>query len=557
MNVIKKKTVILKVVIVTFLAFVVGISSAEQATLGMQIGLNGDTVSMAKMPRELFPSYGKIAEFSFNDESKTNDLVKAGRKFKVGGVPPRWNEYQSADNLVKDGALHVSGEYNYKTIPHLDVPELRYDRFALAISFQPQQEHGKSMPLVSFGGGWRWFHILLSSDGTPQVAFRGLVKRELSFPLAGKIHPGTWNWIVVSFDGSARSLFVILNGRKLPEIALPSDFAFSLNRVERDKHRSIQLANTNNGTVFKGAVNGFLLFNRALTKDELEAIASAHETPSGSWIFHLDDECAVSYWNGTFSDGEVTLDARLANNVAFVSFPDRLSIPNPNKILDLRKPFVSLNGIMVPIIGIGEEYAGFHVGYGGIRRDAKEVYLPDTLQFIGPGAFERFVSLTDFICPDSVRSIASASFNGCRCLRRVRLGKSLESFSSDRVFMGCEALEAIDIDPKNCHFKSVNGVLLTADGKRLLAFPPGYKGAFSIPSGVEDIPARAFLGCHGLTRVFVPASVKKIGEYAFADCPTLEMIEFENQSFKLDDKVFGSSVRRKENRHPATNLMNR
>ena len=116
------------------------------------------------------------------------------------------------------------------------------------------------------------------------------------------------------------------------------------------------------------------------------------------------------------------------------------------------------------------------------------------------------------------------------------------------------SLEAIEADPANIHYKTVDGALFTADGKRLVAFPPGRKGPFAVPAGVEEIPARAFLGCKGLTRVMVPASVKKIGDYAFADCPALERIEFENRAFKLDDRVFGSSRTGEEIRRPATNL---
>ena len=183
-----------------------------------------------------------------------------------------------------------------------------------------------------------------------------------------------------------------------------------------------------------------------------------------------------------------------------------------------------------------------------------EIRLPATVQYLGPGAFERFLSLERFECPASVRRIGSAAFDGCRSLRTFRVGPAVESFSNDRVFMGCTALESIETDPANAQYKTVDGALFTADGRRLVAFPPGRKGPFAVPAGVEALPPRAFLGCEGLTRVSIPASVKKIGEFAFSGCTALEKIEFEDTSFKLDDRVFGTSRPGETPRRPATNL---
>lgn len=335
-------------------------------------------------------------------------------------------------------------------------------------------------------------------------------------------------------------------------MALPADFAFRLDREDRERSRSVQFANRNNGTVFKGEIYGFLLFDRAFTDEELDAIATAPDAPAVPWTFRPDEEGAALYWNGTISDGVVTLDAHLADGAFSVSFPDVLSVSGGT--LDLSKPVLDASGVEMPLVGIGSEEERSFVGSAGNRRDAGKVLLPATLRFIGPGAFERFDSLVRIGCPDSVRRIGSAAFNGCRNIRRFRVGPAVEFLSPDRVFMGCEALEAIETDPANAHYKTVDGALFTADGKRLVAFPPGRKGTFAVPAGTEEIPARAFLGCKGLTFVSVPSSVKKIGAYAFADCPALEKIEFEDRMFKLDDSVFGTARPGKPVRRPTTNL---
>ena len=274
--------------------------------------------------------------------------------------------------------------------------------------------------------------------------------------------------------------------------------------------------------------------------------------PSAPWTFVPDEEGAALYWNGTISNGTVSLDARLAGGSAAVLFPEALSVPGG--VLDLSTPIVDGSGAEVPLVGIGRDSDDSHVGFGGVRRMVSEIRLPATVQYLGPGAFERFLSLERFECPASVRCIGSAAFDGCRSLRTFRVGPAVESFSNDRVFMGCTALELIETDPANARYRTVDGALLTADGRRLVAFPPGRKGPFAVPAGVEAIPPRAFLGCEGLTRVSIPASVKKIGEFAFAGCTALERIEFEDTSFKLDDRVFGTPRPGEAPHRPATNL---
>ena len=420
------------------------------------------------------------------------------------------------------------------------------------------------------------------------VIFGGIKNDKMYFKLPEKIRLDAWNWIVASFDAAGRRLSVVLNGRRLSDIALPSDFAFRFSEEVRKRNRNVQFKHMGFGDAFKGVVSEFLLFDRALTSKELntiadipgaeqDSIADVSDAPAALWKYRLDEESmarwkssldrnstapwkfspaeegAALYWNGAVSDGSVTLEARLAEGAVTVSFPEKLSVPNG--VLDLRKPILDAAGIAVPLIGIGLEDDRLNYASWGLVRNVSEVRLPETIRFLGFRAFEEVASLERIDCPDSVVIIESSAFMACRSLRRFRLGRGVETFSTDRVFMGCEVLESIETDPENRHYKTIGGAVFTADGKQLVAFPPGYKGSFTIPSGVEEIPARAFLGCRNLTRISVPASMKKIGERAFEGCVSLEMIEFENRSFKLDDRVFGGSRSGETVHRPKTNLM--
>ncbi len=76
-----------------------------------------------------------------------------------------------------------------------------------------------------------------------------------------------------------------------------------------------------------------------------------------------------------------------------------------------------------------------------------------------------------------------------------------------------------DVNGENCvgaHFKTVDGVLFSKDGTKLLAYPASKPGTeYIVPDGVTEIGAYAFYNCKNLTRINTK-QVTKIGEYAFS-----------------------------------------
>lgn len=56
---------------------------------------------------------------------------------------------------------------------------------------------------------------------------------------------------------------------------------------------------------------------------------------------------------------------------------------------------------------------------------------------------------------------------------------------------GCTALEALTVSPANANYKSQDGVLLNAEGNRIIWFPMGKKGKYTLPSAFTSIGAYA------------------------------------------------------------------
>ncbi len=88
---------------------------------------------------------------------------------------------------------------------------------------------------------------------------------------------------------------------------------------------------------------------------------------------------------------------------------------------------------------------------------------------------------------------------------------------SEKVFSSCDSLESIECDSD--YFKSIDGVLFTADYKTLVRYPPKKIDAnYVIPDSVVNIGSYAFRNCEFLEHIILPDSLINIGESAFSRC---------------------------------------
>lgn len=129
-------------------------------------------------------------------------------------------------------------------------------------------------------------------------------------------------------------------------------------------------------------------------------------------------------------------------------------------------------------------------------------------------AFENYTTLTSVYIPNSVNKIGT------------------------HAFYGCSNLTEINVEPSNSTYSSKDGVLFTNDGHRLLIFPNGKKGDYTIPNSVTSIGDYAFYDSTGLTSVNIPDSVIVIGDYAFCDCTGLTSVAISNSVTWINEGTF-------------------
>ena len=181
----------------------------------------------------------------------------------------------------------------------------------------------------------------------------------------------------------------------------------------------------------------------------------------------------------------------------------------------------------------------------------EEVTIPGGVQSTGDHAFAHCSSLKQVIISDGVEIIGRSAFDGCRSLTEVTIPKSVTSIEWG-AFADCDALKTVyyggsqtdwgkisigsDNDPLTkaeiiCAIQESNGFVYTVTGDE--ATITGYTGSarsLAIPSELGGKPVtaiadKAFEGYKNIVNIYIPKTIKAIGEDAFQNA-TSNLIRF-------------------------------
>lgn len=185
-----------------------------------------------------------------------------------------------------------------------------------------------------------------------------------------------------------------------------------------------------------------------------------------------------------------------------------------------------------------------------------DAVLPDEVTYIAPLAFEGANQMTSLTLNNKVKGIGDRAFLFCTAMTKFVVPEANESFSTiegvlyskdqtrliaypaglkaDSYTLGAKVtsiqpgafltpmhLQAVEVATGNTALKSVDGVLYTADGSKLLYLPIGsqtieLEGKLALSEGLKEISSLALAYNPRLKELILPASLERIDAMALA-----------------------------------------
>ncbi len=267
------------------------------------------------------------------------------------------------------------------------------------------------------------------------------------------------------------------------------------------------------------------------------------------------------YWSTTITTANipssvtynsVSYSVTSIGNMAFIYCSSLTSVTIPNSVTSIgNMAFCECSRLTSPVYNahafafMPTSYSGAYTIPDGIKSIAggafcgcsslTSVTIPNSVTSIGNMAFIYCSSLTSVTIPNSVTSIGNQAFIGCTGLTSVTIPNSVTSIGN-QVFYNCSSLTSINVETNNPNYCSVEGVLFNKDKTRLIQYPGGKQGAYTIPNSVTSIGEHAFYGCIGLTSVTIPNSVTSIRDNAFYECSGLTSLSVDAGNTVYDSR---------------------
>ena len=217
-------------------------------------------------------------------------------------------------------------------------------------------------------------------------------------------------------------------------------------------------------------------------------------------------------------------------------------------------------GVPVTVIG-GGAFSLNRIAMGTSYYPVQELTLPDTVTEIRDGAFNHCIDLTSVHFPKNLKTIGPDAFAACG-LTSLSLPDSVEEIGRDAFAFNTSLTEAelpaglkkageglfyCDSELHTIRLKGASpavalkdGLLYSADGKKLLAVPAALEGTVTVAQGTEEIAFGAAADA-SFEEIMFPESLKKIGNYAFFDSQKLRMPDLPDGLSEIGMFAFGCS----------------
>ncbi|MCC8046273.1 MAG: leucine-rich repeat domain-containing protein [Clostridiales bacterium] len=128
-----------------------------------------------------------------------------------------------------------------------------------------------------------------------------------------------------------------------------------------------------------------------------------------------------------------------------------------------------------------------------------------------------------------------SEINKAGCCRSLEI-TSAQTNINLRTLRKLETLEEVVITSGHKRYQTRDGVVFSADGKKLVYYPSSRKNTrYEIPDGVQKIEESAFASQKYLKELVMPDSVCTLGTRAFYDCKALDTVQLSSNIREIPD----------------------
>lgn len=140
----------------------------------------------------------------------------------------------------------------------------------------------------------------------------------------------------------------------------------------------------------------------------------------------------------------------------------------------------------------------------------------------------------EFTLPDTVTEIGFYAIDRPVNLKKLILNSSLREFSVGRITGSIADISA----KNNPYFCDIDGVLFSADGSKLIAYPSGRNGtSYTVPDGTSSIGTYAFADAGWLQVLDLPDSLASFSQDCIALCSSLNTVKYRGTAYTGEDFI--------------------
>ena len=145
----------------------------------------------------------------------------------------------------------------------------------------------------------------------------------------------------------------------------------------------------------------------------------------------------------------------------------------------------------------------------------ERIRIGDGITQLDDGLFRECASLRQVELSSDLVRIGKETFLGCKSLKEFSIPAGVKYIGED-AFRDCHQLKQFRVDAENTAFGAWDGILTDKAGTTLICYPAGRKMTqLRIPEHFQTIADHAFISCKELKTVYIPESVKNMGNEVF------------------------------------------